>query len=243
MNINKEDYLKKGFLQMENFFSDKQFNILREFVDNKININKHKSFFLTSKTNSELDTFFQNNKVIRDKIETVIKKFNFVNENNDSFHSYKALRVIKNNRIKRQVRDFHFDSHILTILIPIYIPNRKKSENGHLMMSSKLRRQTKNIFINIFQKFLYQNKILFHLTKYIWFQKKLNFVKILLKPKSIFIFNGFTNLHGNLEIYQGDTRATFLIHVFDLFKDSKLVTFNRNLRIFKERKIINKNRS
>ena len=149
MHINKEDYLKKGFLQIENFFSDKQFNILREFVDNKINHNKHKSFFLTSKTNSELDNFFQNNKVIRDKIETVIKKFNFVNENNDSFHSYKALRVIKNNRIKKQVRDFHFDSHILTILIPIYIPNRKKSENGHLMMSPKLRQQTKNIFLNM----------------------------------------------------------------------------------------------
>ncbi len=241
MHINKEDYLNKGFLQMENFFSDEQFKILKEFVDKKINHNNDKSFFLTSKTNSELDIFFQNNKDLRDKIEMVIKKFDFVNENNDSSYSYKCLRVIKNSRIKRQIRDFHFDSHILTILIPIYIPDRKNSENGHLMMSPKLRKQTKNIFLNIIQKFFYQNRILFHLTKYKWFQKKMNFVKILLKPKSIFIFNGFTNLHGNLEIYQGDTRATFLIHVFDLFKDSKLVTFNRNLRILKERKIINKN--
>ena len=53
-------------------------------------------------------------------------------------------------------------------------------------------------------------------------QKKINLEKIILKPKSIFIFNGFTNLHGNLEIFEEDTRATLLIHAYDLFKNSKL---------------------
>ena len=241
-NINKEDYLKEGFLEVQNFFSEYQFEILKNFVDNKIIENKNKSFFLTSSTNSDIDAFFKNNWDIKEKIENTIKRFNFVKKTDDNYESYKCLRVLKNSRIKNQVRDFHFDSHILTILIPIYIPNREGSENGHLMMSPKLRSETKNIFMNIFQKFFYQNRILSHLTKYAWFQKKINLKKIILKPKSIFIFNGFTNLHGNLEIYEGDTRATLLIHAYDLFKNSKLVSLNRNIRIFSEKRIIKKNK-
>ena len=73
-------------------------------------------------------------------------------------------------------------------------------------------------------------------------EKKLIQKKLFL-TKSIFIFNGFTNLHGNLEIFEEDTRATLLIHAYDLFKNSKLVNFNRNMRIFLEKRNIKKNKN
>jgi hypothetical protein len=241
ISIQREHYLKFGYIEFENFFLDDEFKEIKNFVDQKIIDNNNKSFFLTSKTNSEIDNFFKNNFIINQKIEKVVKQFNFMKNDDYNYETYKCLRVLKNNRIKEQTRDFHFDSHQLTILIPIYIPNREGSENGHLMMSPKLRIETTSIVKNIFQKLVYQSKILSKLTKFEWFRKKINLQKIILKPKSIFIFNGFTNLHGNLEIFKEDTRATLLIHAYDLFKNSKLVNFNRNLRIFLEKRNIKKN--
>ena len=243
IHIQREKYLKSGYIEIENFFSDDQFEQIKKFVDQKIIENNNKSFFLTSNTNSDIDFFFKTNLTINKKIETIIKQFNFVKIDENNHETYKCLRVLKKSRIKKQSRDFHFDSHLLTILVPIYIPNREGSENGHLMMSPKLRAETKNIFKNIFQKLFYQNKILSQLTKYAWFRKKISLEKIILKPKSIFIFNGFTNLHGNLEIFEEDTRATLLIHAYDLFKNSKLVNFNRNMRIFLEKRNIKKNKN
>ena len=243
IDIQRENYLKSGYIEFENFFSDDQFNEIKKFVDEKIIENNNKSFFLTSNTNSEIDTFFKKNFIINKKIEKVVKQFNFIKNNDHDYETYKCLRVLKKNRIKEQTRDFHFDSHQLTILIPIYIPNREGSENGHLMMSPKLRNETNNIIKNICQKLFYQNKILSQFTKFAWFRKKINLEKIILKPKSIFIFNGFTNLHGNLEIHEEDTRATLLIHAYDLFKNSKLVNFNRNLRVFLENRNIKRNQS
>ena len=56
--INREKYLKLGYIEIENFFSDDQFEHIKKFVDQKIRENNNKSFFLTSNTNSDIDFFF-----------------------------------------------------------------------------------------------------------------------------------------------------------------------------------------
>ena len=110
-HIQREKYLKSGYIEIENFFSDDQFEQIKKFVDQKIIENNNKSFFLTSKTNSDIDFFFKTNLTINQKIETIIKQFNFVNIDENNYETYKCLRVLKKSRIKKQSRDFHFDSH------------------------------------------------------------------------------------------------------------------------------------
>ena len=51
------------------------------------------------------------------------------------------------------------------------------------------------------------------------------------------MFFGFNSLHGNLEIEETSTRATLLIHAYDVFENLKLVN-NRNKSIKKEIKIL-----
>ena len=70
-----------------------------------------------------------------------------------------------------------------------------------------------------------------------------NFVKKLLNhrvlkitPGKIYAFNGFSSLHGNLEIDPNSIRATLLIHAYDVFEDSNIVSMNRNIAIKKEAK-------
>jgi hypothetical protein len=153
---------------------------------------------------------------------------------------YSVLRVIKNKRIQKESFQFHFDAHLITILVPIIIPKRKKSNNGHLLLSPNLRKIHRFIIINILQKIYYQIilKKIFP-TKFL--QKWLKFKKVVLKPRSIFLFNGYRSLHGNLDIDQRDTRATMLFHFYDLFPNSKLVKINRVLRIKKENNRISQN--
>ena len=139
---------------------------------------------------------------------------------------------------KKVSLDFHFDAHLLTLLIPIYIPNRKNSDNGNLIIIKNLRKLTNSLFKNIIQKIFYQSS---------FFRKFFinnNFVKkeiLELIPGNAYIFNGFKTLHSNMNIDPNDVRATILVHYCDVFKDSYLVKTNRKLRINKELKNIKSN--
>ena len=43
---------------------------------------------------------------------------------------------------------------------------------------------------------------------------------------NVYIFNGFTTLHTNMNIDPRDVRATVLVHYHDIFKNSFLVSSN-----------------
>ena len=135
---------------------------------------------------------------------------------------------------------YHFDAHLLTLLIPIYIPNTEKSDNGNLIIIKNLRTLTKSLIKNIFQKIFYQSNFF----KNFFIQKNLVKKEILnLSPGNVYIFNGFRTLHANMNINPKDIRATILVHYYDIFKSSFLVDLNRKMRIKKELKTINSNKN
>lgn len=232
----------KGYCEIKNFISKNELTSLKKFVYLNLKKNNGKTFFLSSKSNNEVSKFFKNNKTLKKKIQSFLYKLSEKSNIKDykKRDIYMVLRVIKNERIQKESYQFHFDAHLFTILVPIFIPKTKNSNNGHLFISPNLRKINKSIIVNIFQKIIYQNllKKLFGYKKLI---KTLNFKKIILKPGSIFLFNGFRNLHGNADIAKNDLRATLLIHFYDVFEKSKLVKLNREIRIWSENKRIKKN--
>ena len=238
---NVKAFEKFGHCEIKFFFTSKELKSLKLFVKKNLKENNDKTFFLSSRSNKKLSNFFLKNKSIHLKLTKFIKNLciNLKIQYNKKNEIYKVLRVIKNKRIQNESLQFHFDAHLITILIPIIIPKRKKSNNGHLLLSPNLRKNYNSIIINIFQKIFYQSilKKIFPLT---FLFKWLKFKKIVLKPGSIFLFNGFRSLHGNLDIDKRDTRATMLFHYHDLFPNSKL-RFNRSLRIKNENKRILEN--
>ena len=123
--INK--FLNKGYFERENFFTNKELIQLRKFVDKNLNKNKSKTFFLTSKSNNDIRDFFKNNEIIYKKIKLIIRNISNKLNIKDNENIYSVLRVIKCQRIKNESFRYHFDAHLLTILIPIYIPKRKNS--------------------------------------------------------------------------------------------------------------------
>lgn len=233
----KKNIDDEGFHTLNNFLDNSEIELLRSYVNEKLKQNNYQYFFLTSETTTNE---ILNNSDFFLKFENLLKKitreFNFSIRKNENL--YKVLRVVTGEKSKKVSLDFHFDAHLLTLLIPIYIPERDNSDNGNLLIVKNLRKITRSIFKNILQKLFYQSNFY----KKFFINKDLSKSKTLyLKPGNAYIFNGFRTLHANMNINPKDIRATILVHYYDIFKDSILVKTNRMIRIKREQKNIKSN--
>ena len=233
----KSEIEHKGYTVLRSFVNNKELKVLKNLVDKKIVENNNQYFFLSTKNSKNT---ILNNKDFLKKNELLLKKlvnaYKFSNRKNEKL--YKVLRVVTGKKSEEVSLDYHFDSHLLTLLIPIYIPKRKGSNNGHLIIFKNFRSLTFNFIKNIIQKLIFQSSFF----KYILNKGIIKGQILKLKPGNAYIFNGFRTLHTNLDINEKDIRATMLVHYYDIFQESYLLKKNRELRNIKEFKNINNNK-
>ena len=231
----KENIEKNGYHCIENFISADQLLRLKLEIDESLKKNDYQYFFLTAKNlEGSLINDIEFNSNIKNLMSKTLKEYNLIDREDEDL--YKILRVVTGKKSKKVSLDYHFDAHLLTLLIPIMIPNRENSDNGNLIILKNLRKVHNNIFLNIIQKIFYQSLIFKKLLNFNLFNNIYKKEILNLKPGNIYIFNGFRTLHANLNINPEDVRATCLVHYYDIFKDSFLVKFNRSLRQKKELK-------
>ena len=227
---------KNGYYSSEDIISDKELNELKNFINYKLKEFPNKNFRLYE--DSFKNTLI-NEKNFELKINSIISKVLKENNINDyEKPNYKVLRVVSGEQQKKQAYLYHFDAHLITILIPIIIPNNKSGKNGDLVLFPNLRKMHKNLFLNILQKLLFQNIISRTILNINLFRKIFKYKVLKIKPGNIYMFFGFKSLHANLEIETFSTRATLLIHCYDVFEDSSIVKLNRSQSINKEIKNI-----
>jgi len=230
-----------GFHEIQNFFSDEKILQLKKFVDEKLVENNNEYFFLTSETNENNllrnENFF---KEIENILKNLVLEFDLKINNEEKL--YKVLRVVTGKKTNKVSLNYHFDAHLLTLLIPIYIPTRVNSDNGNLIIYKNLRQLHNNLLVNIFQKFFFQSYFFKKILDFNFFKKIFEKKLLYLNPKNIYIFNGFRTLHANLNIDPNDVRATILVHYHDIFYNSYLVKKNRQHRIKREIKNIHNNK-
>ena len=229
----KQNIEKNGFHCFENFINKKELETLRVEIYKKLEENNFQYFFLTSEylKNSLLNNVNFSSR-IKNLLIKILKEYGFESRNGEDL--YKVLRVVTGRKSKKVSLDFHFDAHLLTLLIPIIIPNREDSDNGDLLIIKNLRKLHNKIFLNIAQKIFFQSKLFRYILSKNIFAKIFKKEKLKLVPGNIYIFNGFRTLHANLNIHPTDVRATCLVHYYDIFRDSNLVSLNRKFRQKKE---------
>lgn len=242
--LNISDCIKKldkdGYYSSNKILTKKDLNALRKLVQINLKRNNNSYFFLADK---KLNKTYINNKIFTKKFENLFDKLstNLKLKNYKKQKIYKVLRVIAGNRSKKESYRYHFDAHLFTVLIPIFIPKNKTKNNGDLIIYPNFRKLTNILIINIIQKLLFQNRVAkFLLKNKIIFNNKEKILK--LKPGNIYIFYGYRTLHGNKDIDPKQVRATLLLHFYDIFNESNLVKLNRNLRLKNEEKIIKNNK-
>jgi len=235
------DIASKGYIEINDFITPSQLDELKDFTFRNIEKFQGKNFRLyedSFKNTVIEDKNFQN------KLELLINEI--VNFNFNKFVEkepgiYKVLRVVAGKKQKKQANLYHFDAHLITILIPILIPQNKNLKNGDLVIFPNIRKVNQSLLLNIFQKLFFQNFIIRKLLSFTILRKILNYKILKLIPGKIYVFNGFTTLHGNMEIDEESQRATLLIHAYDVFNKSSLVNKNRKKSIEAEIKNIRNN--
>ena len=128
--------------------------------------------------------------------------------------TYFISRFVTNGQVSEAYRG-HFDSHFITIVIPVLIPQvGEKFESGELFAAPNFRRQISSEVINIFQK-AYFKKL----------NKRKTYLDLIESKKAIVlnfrdyepvIFYGNRTFHGNFPLKNCKSdRLTFLCHLYD----------------------------
>ncbi|HEY3695986.1 hypothetical protein [Phenylobacterium sp.] len=133
---------------------------------------------------------------------------------------YQVLRCLKGETGARQAFIFHFDSYVVTMLLPILIPSTGKQ--GHLLVAPNLRKERPLYVINLVDKILLDNKLTQALLRRAHDWGLWKFKKVKMVPGNLYLFWGYRSLHTNEACDVENIRSTALYHFGDPHADSPL---------------------
>ena len=220
---------------INNSLRDNGYVIIKNFLTENIQ-NKIKDFVISKISELDKDRFSLNENQLEN---TIIGKMinapdfldfcnNFEEKNtikNMQFNSHYLINYSKKKKKTDEKFSFHFDAFINTIIIPINIHNESLDNfSMSLEIIPNFRNLTNSIFINLFQKIIFQNRLFKFFSNSFLFKLFFKSKNIKIKFDDILIFNGFRTLHSH-SISTTNTekeKARLIIHVFNPFYKNRL---------------------
>jgi len=123
---------------------------------------------------------------------------------------YQVLRCLTGSSVRRHSYVFHYDSYVVTVLIPIEIP--ATGQTGDFLMIPNARRIRQNYFANVVDKILLDNKLTQFLLKRLTKLNAIKLTRIKMIPGNAYIFWGYRSVHTNESCDVEKVRATALFH-------------------------------
>jgi hypothetical protein len=146
---------------------------------------------------------------------------------NETDH-YQVVRCLNGDVGRRNSYFFHYDTYVLTVLIPIMIP--QTGERGDLVLFPNVRRIRRTYLHNLFDKFLVDNQFAQWVLKQATKRKIFGATAVVMKPGNIYFFWGYRSIHANEPCDPNQVRATALLHFGDPYRGSHARTFLRRIR-------------
>ncbi|MBB5374040.1 hypothetical protein [Acidocella aromatica] len=142
---------------------------------------------------------------------------------------YQVLRCISGQTGLHQAYFFHYDSYVVTALLPILIP--KEGRAGDLVMKPNTRRIRSSYLYNLFDKIIVDNKILQNFFKRQAIERRCGFKNVRVVPGNLYLFWGYRSLHANEPCDPKKIRATALFHFGDPHANNGLRKFTGRAKI------------
>ena len=133
---------------------------------------------------------------------------------------YQVLRCLTGETGLKHAYFFHYDSYVVTALLPIIIP--KEGRTGNLVMKPNHRNVRSSYFANLVDKILVDNPVSQKIFRCQSEAGRGGFVKVRIVPGSLYLFWGYRSLHANEPCDPTKIRATALFHFGDPHVDSGL---------------------
>lgn len=122
-----------------------------------------------------------------------------------------ALRVIAGPRGEGDAFWFHYDASVVTMVVPIFLPDAEPGNSGELVGLFNKRPFRRFVLSNIIDKAVgqsgfYRSRILRRL------DRPGHLKKVDMEVGNLYLFWGYRSLHGNMPCESGAVRATLLLH-------------------------------
>ena len=136
---------------------------------------------------------------------------------------YQILRCLTGDVGVRNSMIFHFDTYVLTLLLPIEVPAGQNS--GELLVLPNVRKIRRWYMGNLLDKILLDNALSQWMLRAMARRRPQGFVRIALEPGHLYLFWGYRSIHTNAPCDVDKIRATALLHYADPHSDSALKKF------------------
>jgi hypothetical protein len=138
---------------------------------------------------------------------------------------YQILRCLSGTGAAEHSMRFHYDSYVLTALIPILMP--VNGQRGNLIVLPNNRTIRKYYISNLCDKMLIENSWSQKFYRRAYANRQGKMVSIAMRPGSLYFFWGYRSLHTNEPCDPNEIRSTALFHYADPHADSSLKRFLR----------------
>jgi hypothetical protein len=237
----KEKLDTSGVLEIADALHPEFISECREFLEKKLLQNGKRYFTITNIVDTTGSPFSKIEQC--DRLRYLINKLvtsSGIKQSDENYLQGQNFRVIAGEKSKEQSMKFHYDSSILTMLVPIVIPEGPAELSGDLIAFPNIRPFTSSILMNMFGKIKFQNSISR------WFmarqaaQGRYSNHTLKLRPGSIYFFWGFRTLHANFDCEVNKVRATALFFYGDPQPSDPLMKLVRARRDHVEEQILEK---
>jgi hypothetical protein len=140
---------------------------------------------------------------------------------------YQILRCLAGEGSKRNSYLFHYDSYVITALVPIMVPSSGLS--GDLLMLPNTRGIRSNYLFNVIDKLILDNKLSQIMLKQLTLKGLLPIKRIKMVPGTMYFFWGYRTIHTNEPCDPDKVRSTALFHYANPHKDVKVQSSKRAL--------------
>jgi hypothetical protein len=144
---------------------------------------------------------------------------------------YQVLRCLTGSGAQRNSYLFHYDSYVITALIPIVIPSAGLS--GDLLMLPNTRGIRSRYLFNVIDKLILDNKLSQIILKALTLNGMLPIKRIKMVPGTMYFFWGYRTIHTNEPCDPDKVRSTALFHYANPHKDVKAVAAKRSFAAVK----------
>lgn len=133
---------------------------------------------------------------------------------------HQVLRCLAGETGRRHAYIFHYDSFVLTALMPVVIPS--DGQSGDLIMFPNVRTIRRYYLRNVLDKVVLDNRMTQRLLRRLVLSGSVVPTRIRMVPGNIYFFWGCRSIHANEPCDADKIRATALFHYVDPHADSWL---------------------
>ena len=141
---------KDGYYCLENAIDSSTISMFKEELDNQLETHGKRYFSLINQAKEEDSPFniLEKSKKFKSLKEQIVNK-KFPERNISSSDNFNILRVVTGKGTMGQSLKFHFDSRILTALVPICIPDGNKTNSGDWVGMLNFRKLRSSALFNL----------------------------------------------------------------------------------------------